>query len=97
METRLVHGLWHNRAQPAHYFRPDRNTEQSGGTVRPVALASGQDSRHDHRAGVDRSALECVVKVFAMSRRPIDEGCAGGTESALMTYGFAWSFVVGAG
>src|SRR5262245_53015838 len=97
METCLVHGLWHDRAQPAHYFGPDRNTQQCGGTVRPVALASGQYSRHDHRARVDRSALECVVKVFAMRRRPMDEGSAGSTESALMTYGCAWPFVVAAG
>ena len=38
--------------------------------------------RHDHRAGMDRAALEGVVEILAMRRGAVDEGRAGRAQRA---------------
>ena len=59
--------------EPAHRLDADRDAEQRGRPVRIVTLAGRQHRRHDHRAGMDRAALEGVVEILAMAGGAVDE------------------------
>ncbi len=97
MEAGLVHRLRHHGAQPAHDLGADRNAEQRGLAVRPVALAGRQHGRHDHRAGMNRPAFEGVVEILAMRRRAVDEGGARRAERAGVADRGAGTVIVAAG
>src|SRR5919197_1098467 len=57
--------------------------------IETLALRHRQDRGHDHRAGVHRSAFECVVEVFAMCGGAIHERGARAVASARMADGDA--------
>ena len=76
MKARLVHHLRRDQAEPAHQLDADRDAFERGLAVDAVALADGEHRRHDHRAGVDRAALEGVVEILAVGRGAVDEGRA---------------------
>ena len=62
-----------------------------------MPFAGRQHRRYDHRAGVDRTALERVVEILTMRRGAVDEGGARRAEGARMTDRRAWAFIVAAG
>ena len=71
VEARSVHGLRHDKAQPAQHLDADGNALERRGTIRIVPLAGGQHRRRNHSAGVHRPALESVVEILAMRRRAV--------------------------
>jgi hypothetical protein len=79
-----VHCFRHDEAQTAEHFGPNRNAYQRRPSVGIVALAGGQNRRHDHRAGVNRAALESIVEILAMRGGAIDKGRATRSQRALM-------------
>ena len=89
MEARLVHHLRRDEAEPAHQLDADRHALQRGLAVNAVPLADRQHRRHDHRAGMDRPALERVVEILAVRRGAVAEGRAGGAQRALVADGGA--------
>ena len=54
-------------------------------TVKIVPFASRQYRRHNHRAGMNRAALERVVEILAMNRRAVDKRCGGGRKRAAVS------------
>ena len=80
VETRLVHRLRHDQAQPANRLDPDGDAEQRRGARKLLLLGGGQHGRHDDGAGMHGPALEGVVEVLAVGRRAVDERRAGGAE-----------------
>ena len=78
----LVDGLGHHQAQPAKHLGADRNADQRHAAVGTVPFAGRQHRRHDHRAGMDRTALKGVIEILAMRRGAVDEGSTGGVERA---------------
>ena len=76
------------------HLRADRDAEQRRAAVRAMALAGRQHRRHDHRAGMDRPALECVVEILAMRGGAVDEGRARGAQLACVPDGGAGPIIV---
>ena len=72
--------------EPAHGLDTDRNAKQRrlavAPIVGPVPLADRQHRRHDHRAGMDRTAFERVVEILAMDRGAVDQSRGGGGQRA---------------
>jgi hypothetical protein len=97
VEAGLVHRLRNHGGEATHGLGADRDAKQGGGAVRPVALAGRQHRRHYHCAGMHRAALEGVVEILAMRRGAVDEGGAGGTQSAGVADRRARTVVVEAG
>ena len=97
MKARFVGERRRHGAQPAHGLDADGNAEKRGAAIQIVPLAGRQHRRHDDRAGMDRAAFECVVKIFAMDRGAVDQRCGGGRERARMTDGGARAIIVAAG
>ena len=64
--------------------RADRDRAQHGRAGEPAMLGGGEHGRHDHRARMDRAALEGVVEILAMGRRAVDQRCVIGAEPPLM-------------
>ena len=96
MKAGFMYCLRYDCAQAAHHFSADCDAKKSGSAIRPVAFARRQHRRHNHRAGMHGATFKCIVKVFAMRRRAIEEGSAGSTEAARMTDGGARPIVVAA-
>ena len=94
MEAGLVHGFRHHETQPAQHFGADRNPDQRHAAIGIVPLAGGQHRRHDHRAGMHRTALKGIVEILAMRRGAVDERGAGGGQRALMADGRAGTVIV---
>ena len=67
------------------------------GAIGIVALASREHRRHDHGAGMHRTALEGVVEILAVRGGAVDEGGAGRAHRARMADRGAGAFVVPAG
>ena len=78
MKARFVGERRRHGAQPAHSLNADGNAEKRGTSIQGVPLTSRQHRRDDDRAGMNRTALECVVEIFAMDRRAVDQRCGGG-------------------
>jgi hypothetical protein len=94
VKTGLVDGLRHHEAQPAQHFGADGDPDQRHATVRIMPLASSEHRRHDHGAGMDRTALKSVVEILAMRGRPVDEGGARRIQYALVPDRRAWAVIV---
>ena len=94
MKTGLVDGLRCHEAQPAQNFGTDGDAGQRHPAIGIVPLASCQNRRHDHRAGMHRTALESIVEILAMRRRAVDKGGPCGVQPALLTDHRAWAIIV---
>ena len=97
MEAGLVRLHRRHGREPAHGLDADRDAEQRRASVGMVPLASRQHRRHDHRAGMHRTALEGVVEILAMRRGAVDEGGAGRGHGARVPDGRAGAVVLPAG
>jgi hypothetical protein len=60
-----------------------------------MALAGGKHRRHDHRAGMDGTALERIVEILAVRRCAIDEGRARRRQRARVSDHCAGPVIVG--
>ena len=96
MEAGLVHGLRHHEAEPAQHLGADRNPDQRHAAVGVVPLAGREHGRHDHRAGMDRAALESVVEILAMGGGAVDEGSTCRGQRARMADRGAGAVIVAA-
>ena len=62
------------RLQPAHDLDADRDAPADvAGRRGRASSAKREHRRHDHRAGMDRPALEGVVEILAMRGGAVDE------------------------
>ena len=88
MEAGFVGQRRRHQAQPAHGLDADRDAEQRRAAVEIVPLAGRQHRRHDHRAGMDRAALERVVEILAVDRGAVDQrGGRGGQRAGVADRG----------
>ena len=97
MKARLVHGFRHHEAEATEHFGADRNPDQRHAAIRIVPLAGRQHRRHDHRAGMHRTAFKRVVKILAMRRGTVDERRARGGQRARVPDRRAGAVIVAAG
>ena len=88
VEAGFVHGLGHDGAEAADDLGAHGEAAQDGCAAEAFLLGECQHGGNDDGAGVDRAALEGVVEVLAMRGGAVDEGGAGGGESA------AWAMAV---
>src|SRR5580700_9609659 len=97
MKAGFVSKRRRDSAQPAHRLDADGDAEERRAAVKTMPLASRQYRRHDHRAGMNRTTFERVVKIFAMDRGTVDESRGGGAEHARVADGGAWAVVIATG
>src|SRR6185503_5124005 len=73
VESRLVYALRRDQAEAAHRLHASGDAEKCAMPVQAEALAGGKHRRHDHRARMDRSALESVVEIFPVRRGAVEQ------------------------
>jgi hypothetical protein len=84
-----VDQLRRDQARAAHELGADGNRAQRVRSMKVFPFRKRQHRRHDHRARMDRPALESVVEVLAVRRGAVHEGGARGVERAGMADGGA--------
>ena len=77
MEARLVDGLGHDQAEPAHRLDADGDAVERIRAGDAVALGDRQHGRHDDDAGMHRTAFEGVVEILAMRGKAVQQRGTG--------------------
>jgi hypothetical protein len=84
MEAGGVNRARRDETQPAHQLRANCDAAQQCLATEAFAFACGEHRRHDYRARMHRTALECVVVVFTVRGGAIDQRRIECAETARM-------------
>jgi hypothetical protein len=91
MEAGVVRRHWGHETQSAHQLDARHNTDQEPVTAQIVPFTRSKNGRDNDRTGVNRTAFECVVEVFAVRGSPIHKCRAAPIEASAMAQHRAWT------